>query len=790
MASRSAFTCAIVALAIPAFVGDTAHGQGRLRRLVGLVPPPTPDKFDIETDDDAPDGTRSVVLPDNGDLRRKLEQVRQQIDGEHFADAGRQLGQFLQDPQIHDFFLSRDDQRRDGRSFLAEVRCLLRDLPAAGKLAYREQFDAVARARLGAAAASGDEAALRDVAARFPQTRAGDEALYRLGHYLRDHGWAHAAAACLARLQARPEAAATFEPALSQTLAACRADSRDDRRAQSVDWPSFRGDPARNGSVAAGAPFLAPRWSRQTTSDTRTTINIERAWQSYCDGTGSALPLLSPLAVGDLVITRTSRGLAAFDLVTGESRWKVPSDDEGENVGLDSIIWQEPAGGAFSADEECVYLVDSLLAGDAHAPIVSHNTLVAREHFHAREGKLRWQVGGRDGGMEARLAGAFFLGPPLAWQGGLFALVESHGALSLVALDRLTGRLAWSQELALVEQRISQDCLRLIGGAMPSISPEEVMVCPTSGGVVVALDLTTRSLLWAYRYVQKTPSQPAPVDESDAVPRLDQFDRWLDGTVSIAKGRVVLTPLESREIHCLALEDGRPLWTKARDDGMFVAGITDQAVVVVGRNTVREHRLSDGEVAWRLALAGETRGLAANPLTADRDFSAGEHARDEHRPPGAGSFPAGRGVFTGDRYYLPVTTAAVLEIELSTGLLLATHKSPRELPAGNLIWHQGLFISQGPARLEVFDECQALVDQVRTRLEQNPLDADALLRRGELELAAGRVAQAITTFRAAHQAVRSSKTKSRLIGALLDGLRQNLPDHESLAAELDTLIGP
>jgi len=205
---------------------------------------------------------------------------------------------------------------------------------------------------------------------------------------------------------------------------------------------------------------------------------------------------------------------------------------------------------------------------------------------------------------------------------------------------------------------------------------------------------------------------------------------------------------------------------------MFVACVTEEKVVVVGRSAVRAHRLNDGEVAWALALDGEEPGLAAiSPL-------------------GAGNYPAGRGVFAPDRYYQPVTSAAIWEIELSTGRLAAVHKSPRELPSGNLIWHRGLFVSQGPLALEVFDERESLVNQVRAQLERNPQDPETLVRRGELELSAGHVAEAIITFRTAHHAVRSPKTRTRLIGALLDATRQKLPGHELFAAELDTLIGP
>src|SRR5258708_1702857 len=153
MHSRTVFTCALVALATVAAARNAAEGQGRGRLFNGIAPVPAAEKLEVPEaadNEDAPDGTRSVVLPDNGDLRRKLEQVRQQIEGERYADAARQLGQFLQDPEIHDFFLSRDDQRRDGRSFLAEIRPLLHDLPASGKIPYREQFAAAAATPLHA----------------------------------------------------------------------------------------------------------------------------------------------------------------------------------------------------------------------------------------------------------------------------------------------------------------------------------------------------------------------------------------------------------------------------------------------------------------------------------------------------------------------------------------------------------------------------------------------------------------------------------------------------------------
>ncbi len=572
------------------------------------VPPPPGDTAEKKepaegepVEADADGAARSLVLPDNGDLRRKLEKVRAQIAGENYADAARELGRFLQDPEIHDFFLNRDDQRRGGHSFLAEVRLMLRELPPAGQSAYRTQFEALARGRLNAAISRGDEASLRDVAARFPETKSGDDALFRLAVYLRDHGRARAAVTCLRQLRIRPESLNDDERWTAFLDKFAPVDAA--QPATAGDWMTYRGNAARNGSAPAQAPFLAPRWSRPVTADSITQIAIDRAWQWYREGNSVSLPMLGPLAVGELVLARTPRGVTAYDFDSGKIRWNCPSDDDGDNAGLEQILWNEPAGGAFAVDEECVYLLDDVKIGDPDAGVGSSNRLVAHEHCRFREGNLRWQVGGTDGGSESSLAGAFFLGPPLSWQGSLYVLAEGKGALSLVVLDRSSGRLAWSQELALVEQDISRDLLRRIAGATPSISADEIIVCPTSGGAVVAVDLTTQSLLWAYRYSRET-SQPESVNTFETAQQVDQSNRWLDGTLSISGGRVIAAPPESQQIHCLDLRSGRPIWTADRENGLFVACMMDEQVVVVGRQEIRALKLENGDVDWTLDLPG------------------------------------------------------------------------------------------------------------------------------------------------------------------------------------------
>ena len=66
----------------------------------------------------------------------------------------------------------------------------------------------------------------------------------------------------------------------------------------------------------------------------------------------------------------------------------------------------------------------------------------------ARQGAAQWVVGGEHGEDEPKLAGAFFLGPPLPLAGKLYVLAEFNGEIRLVVLDAQNGRLEWQQQLA------------------------------------------------------------------------------------------------------------------------------------------------------------------------------------------------------------------------------------------------------------------------------------------------------------------------------------------------------
>ncbi len=298
------------------------------------------------------------------------------------------------------------------------------------------------------------------------------------------------------------------------------------------DWLMYRGDARRNGSVRGSRPLLNPRSRVRVAHHPEIEKLIGQLRGAYLGQDLAALPSMHPLAIGNVILMRNSRSLLAVDFETGKLIWEAEpfADDSFDQLlsmggpaqpqfgqmpqktqWLDQRIWDDPTYGTLTSDGDCIFFVEDLGLGSGGGPAVilprgqrqipfpkTYNRLAAREL--KTEGKLKWEVGGPNGEDEPKLAEAFFLGPPLALQGRLYAMAEMKGQeIRLVVLSAKTGKLDWSQQLCVVEQNISQDPERRAGGASPSFA-DGVLVCPTSAGAVVAVDLTSRSLLWGYQY--------------------------------------------------------------------------------------------------------------------------------------------------------------------------------------------------------------------------------------------------------------------------------------------------
>ncbi|HVU86931.1 MAG TPA: PQQ-binding-like beta-propeller repeat protein [Pirellulales bacterium] len=582
----------------------------------------------------------------------------------------------------------------------------------------------------------------------------------------------------------------------------------------SDQWPMYRGSASRNTISSGSSPLLSRRWAIPTSDTFGPPVEemVRQLRETSQDQGSLLLCSLHPLAVKDLVLMRTVGGLLAVNFTTGKRVWPGPVDEsirhlldpgapshsinQPMRVGaarqvpnpalangprwLSHRLYEDTTYGTMSSDGLRVFCIEDLDSGlgvTDQWQVVNPNgrrvtqTVGARSFNRlaaydiATEGKLKWEAGGPLGEPQSELAGAFFLGPPLPLADKVYALSELKGEIRLVALDAATGKVEWTQQLAVLETILGAEQVRRSAGLCPSYS-DGVLVCPTAAGAVVALDLTTRSLLWGYQYARNDGNAPEAVrlgmirNPALAANNVGNGQRWTDASVTIAAGHVLLTPPESNQLHCLNLLDGKLLWQKPRDDGLYVGCVHEDKVLVIGRNSLRALALRDGSSCWN---------EASLPLP-------------------VGSIPTGRGFFNGKRYHLPLSTAEVAAIDVTTGQIVARSKSRTGTVPGNLICHRGAVISQSVDVIERFDQRDDLWQQIGAAIEADPKDAAALARRGELLLDEGNFRKATEDLRTSFDIAPDARTRDLLVDALLEGLRADFPAYRDQLADIEKLI--
>jgi len=452
------------------------------------------------------------------------------------------------------------------------------------------------------------------------------------------------------------------------------------------------------------------RWVARTLDDPADVEAAKTHAKSAIEENGDAILAVQPLVVGDTVLARTPWRLVGIDFGSGRRLWEFPWHDGDEhdthqsgpggrpvpmpNRGeqLRQRLWQDEAYGRIASDGRRVFLLDRLdfpLSGPIGPMIVRGNAVfrigrlagsgVERPNRLValdldREGATVWAVGGETGEDEPALAGAFFLGPPLVDRQRLYVLAEIKGEILLCTLDASRGRLEWSQVIARPPATVAQEPLRRLAGLVPSLA-DGVLVCPTSTGAVAGVELATRSLLWGFQYHRSESSLPPRLPLRIArLPNLPELEnRSADAGATIADGRVLVTPIDSDELYCLDLLTGEELWSVARGDTRFVAGVHQGRILLAGPSSVTCLRLADRRPAWT---------PASIRLPQDAKLS-------------------GRGLWAGRCYHLPTSARQLVTIDVEAGRITATRATDAVL--GNLIAAGGALLSQSPDELSCFD---------------------------------------------------------------------------------------
>lgn len=484
---------------------------------------------------------------------------------------------------------------------------------------------------------------------------------------------------------------------------------------EGAEWPFFRGDAARSAWSAAGDFASEPRWRHETAHETATRAWVQEAIKQQEVRGEPVLPNFFPIVAGGKVVYRSYRGIHAVDLVTGKRLWEFESEGGLDTLGQElkyfpyveswvnahllhnpHALFGNSVVGTLTTDGERVYAVEDLAIppyqNSYHyrgRPVAAleysftpglteaahHSRLVALD---LKSGKLVWERGG-PGTLKRKddLYPAYFLGPPLPVGGKLYGTIEKDQMQQLICLNPATGELLWTKTLGLAPTRLLADPARRLQ-AVHLAHAEGILICPTNAGFLFAVDLVSRSFLWACSYREPLPSpepempqngrwpgrgRGAPTPGAPSVLR----PSWATSAPIIHEGQVIFTAPDDRSVHCLNLRDGTYRWkVKPAEGDLDLAGVSRGKVLLVGKLGCRALRLSDGKMVWE-TLTG---------------------------------VPSGLGILGDGVYYLPLKAAgqdrrpAVYAIHLDTGRIESPLHSPRDEACGNLIFHQDTIFSQ------------------------------------------------------------------------------------------------
>lgn len=823
--------------------------------------------------DPAPETAPAFIT--NREMSRRLRMAEKLFADQDYRTGVRYVQSILNEKE--DWFLEQSHERKPGNppnqpegrqfhfaSLKHEAEVLVAALPEAGRRVYEEESGINAGALLKKALVTNDEDQLNQIAGRYFHTKAGYEAVYRLGLLKADHGEPFAAALHFARLQSLPRVAERFEPMLSLKLALCweqaglheqslaalhqlkrktpngrirvgrqeiplfgRGEDPGKWLAKTLGqtgsigeletnhWPLFRGNPNRNATSTEASPIGPVVWSKNTLRE-EDAFGPTRGQMKRLETKLAALaedhqrnkhllpiPAAQPLIAGHRGIFRTLRNVQAVDLRSGELLWKTQATDEmlrpalthrsarsptinGINrgqfqnpnrgpqyVALETYLtqrkWRDMTWGMLSSDPRRVYSIEQVGLADGmyfalrneNDPFQPnpHNKLVA---FGLQDGFAEWEAGGPLVDSKDPVGGTFFLGPPLPLGEQLFCLGERKNEVSLMVLDASTGQLVWEQRLVSPTLGLSRNRERRVQGLTPAFG-HGVMICPTSSGAIVAVDISRQMLLWAYQYESSMTddtmrSNPVQFGRNVRFPLESVYpeEHWADSVPVVVDGRVLVTPTDSYELHCLELSTGERQWSLPREQGIFLAGVREGKALVISRSQVRAVQLSDGREAW-------TRPISI-PL------------------------PAGRGFFSEGRYHLPLSTGEMATIDLEKGRLVARTKLPGNQQVGNLVSAGGRVVFQSLNTIGAFQSWNELHTNLQQQLKSDPDHAVAMALRGRLRLHQGEETGALADLQKAYAANPTEDTRSLLVNLFLEGLRSNPAEYQKYRADLRKLL--
>jgi len=440
------------------------------------------------------------------------------------------------------------------------------------------------------------------------------------------------------------------------------------RRRQVAGWPGMGGIPDGLAVMADSEVVLAPRWRQPDVSEKATTalttgeliagksafsayqqrfrmtlrlqkghvyLTARRSGSSSSSRTALASfrlpPLLHPVVVGDTVIWRQDDDVWAYDVFTGEFKWR------SRNLPFESV----PSSSASRSSShyysyvkmgECGHY--TLTVGGGKVFAVYHYSLPKRYRptgwINPRmggpqgadrsaiaalllkgEGKLAWKVGNGQGDHEIVRNGKF-LTAPTYHDGRLYVTAVYLQGYYLLCLDADTGSHIWSAMIAQTPAISSRSRYPMgyvfYRGSPPAVADGTVFAL-TNSGALAAFEAETGRALWAYQYESKVNSPTGlryGMSNSHGVYKPPN-------PMIAARGRVVCMPADSSSVFALAIEDGHLLWSVDRGNQHDLSAIDADRILLSGPGLMVLSAENGGEL-----YRADDKGINGRPAVTDK----------------------------------------------------------------------------------------------------------------------------------------------------------------------------
>ncbi len=738
-----------------------------------------------------------------------LETARAQLRQQDYASAMVALQELLDGPNA----FARGDVTVP--SLVEEANRLLREMPAAARAAYERQHGAEANRLLQEARQNHRAEALREVVARFGATQAGWMALRDLAARSLDRGEWRLVSAASAALARHPQAVVSADTGwiVGWILAESRA-ATDGQTAREL-WLRYRKLLERSPAPAASASKNLAEWlEKQLPSTSPTVVDQQSAlglspsghnvWQHSATVNGVwlkdviaewnhydvlTLPSAQPLVVGDVVFARFTRPakVVAVDARRGKLLWEqtfgkeplAPTfTDLEQHPGIRSSLMDElqrrwfgdSVRGRMTSDGRRLFLVSDLEDLDLKPGAGSR----LRNHLEAWDlasGERRWRIGSSVNEPPTGYQGLYFLGPPLVSDGLLYVVAQREMQVALWVLRANDGQLEWTLPLAETDrQQFKETSWRHI--ACPVTWAGGRLICPTGAGCFVAVDPTTRSLVWSARYerddinnatgfLAADRDRPFPVRWWESWREVTCREFKIEGRESNGGTLLLMASPESRNLRALDPRTGELVWQVRFGEPLFVASSPSSALVF------------------------ERQGITAVDPSNGRERWHTSH-----------SAPAGPGDWVGEHYVYPLLDGDWGMIDAASGkvrrseegfwwdldLNKETSSDPFAMSSGRIVRAGGRWAVLSPTHLGLFDALEKRQDEFTKRTQSKPDDVDV-----KLELA--RLARQFGDWERAESLLRpllktDERVRSSLRETLLRRLSQRPADHKQLAVEL------